>query len=63
MDIIEDTKKGGKLFNENIAIMCDVSGSMSGIPMNVCIGLGLIISTLNTHPEFGNRIMTFESHP
>jgi hypothetical protein len=44
MDIIADIKKNGKLFNENIAVMSDVSGSMSGVPMNVSIGLGLVIS-------------------
>jgi len=44
MDIIDDMKKNGKLFNENIAVMSDVSGSMSGVPMNVSVGLGLIIS-------------------
>jgi len=35
------------MFNENISVMVDVSGSMNGIPMNVAIGLGLIISQLN----------------
>ena len=43
-DIIDDVKKNGKLMNENISVMVDVSGSMRGIPMNVAIGLGLIIS-------------------
>ena len=47
MDIINDVKKSGKLLLKNVSIMSDVSGSMSGIPMNVAIGLGLIISEIN----------------
>ena len=61
-DIIEDVKKNGKLMNENISVMVDVSGSMNGIPMNVAIGLGLIISQLN-NDIFGQKVMTFTSDP
>ena len=43
IDIVKDVKNSGSLLLDNVAIMCDVSGSMSGIPMNVSIGLGLII--------------------
>lgn len=42
--------------------LCDVSGSMSGIPMQVSIALGILVSEL-TSPEFGNRILTFETCP
>lgn len=62
-DIIADIEKNGKLFNENVCVMSDVSGSMSGVPMNVSIGLGLVISQLNKHPKFGQRVMTFETNP
>lgn len=62
-DIINDIEKNGKLFNENIAVMSDVSGSMSGVPMNVSIGLGLVIAQCNKHPVFGGRVMTFETNP
>lgn len=42
--------------------MVDVSGSMAGIPMEVSIALGLLVSELN-HPAFRDRILTFESKP
>ena len=42
--------------------LCDVSGSMSGIPMQVAIALSLLITKF-TDPDFRNRILTFESQP
>jgi len=53
---------GGRLTLGQIVPVCDVSGSMSGIPMEACIGLGLIVSRL-AHPAFSNRILTFHSNP
>ena len=38
--------------------MCDVSGSMHGQPMEVCIGLGLVVSECS-HPAFRDRVLTF----
>jgi hypothetical protein len=40
--------------------LCDVSGSMSGIPMEVSIALGVLISELST---IRDRFMTFSSTP
>ena len=51
------TKTMGKLVP-----LCDVSGSMSGIPMQVAIALSLLITKF-TDPDFRNRILTFESQP
>lgn len=42
--------------------ICDVSGSMSGTPMDVCIALGIFISGLgNSH--FFRQIVTFSQTP
>lgn len=46
IDIVEDIKKSGT-FLKKVCAVCDVSDSMSGIPMNACIGLGLIINEIN----------------
>lgn len=43
-------------------VMCDFSGSMSGMPMNVSKGLGLLCAEC-THPAFRDRMLTFDSTP
>lgn len=45
-----------------LVALVDVSGSMSGLPMEVAIALGLLVSEL-THPAFRNRVLTFETKP
>jgi Domain of unknown function (DUF2828) len=42
--------------------LVDVSGSMSGDPMNVAIALGILVSELTFEP-LRNRFITFESTP
>lgn len=42
--------------------ICDVSSSMSGLPMEVCVSLGLYISERNVGP-FQNAFITFSSNP
>merc|ERR1712070_292149 len=42
--------------------LVDVSGSMSGVPMEVSIALGLLVSDLADEP-FKRRVLTFESTP
>merc|ERR1712036_128682 len=42
--------------------LVDVSGSMSGTPMEVSIALGLLVSDLADEP-FKHRVLTFESTP
>ena len=59
-DMITQLKKTTKL--SCILPLCDVSGSMEGEPMEVCIALGLLISELVEGP-FANTIMTFETNP
>ncbi len=58
--LVEETNKLGT-FTDSI-VLCDVSGSMQGIPMRVSIALGILISTV-TRPPWNNAVMTFESNP
>jgi len=45
-----------------LVALVDVSGSMGGTPMEVAIGLGILVSELS-HAAFRNRVLTFESRP
>jgi hypothetical protein len=58
--LISGIKTAG-LFRDAVAV-CDVSGSMSGIPMQVAIALGLIVSETTMRP-FNNKIITFSAVP
>ncbi len=49
-------------FLNKLIPLVDVSGSMSGIPMEVAIALGILISEIN-HPAFRDRLLTFTSDP
>ncbi len=42
--------------------MCDFSGSMSGLPMQISLTLGILISEV-AHPAFRDHILTFDSLP
>jgi len=55
----EIQKKGGL---RGIVPLCDFSGSMSGIPMEVSIALGILISEL-ADEAFRDRVITFDSTP
>jgi len=58
--IREETLKLGGL-GKAIA-MCDFSGSMFGIPLQISLALGTLISEC-THPSFKDHILTFDSTP
>lgn len=45
----------------NMCALVDVSGSMSGTPLEVAVALGTLISELSV--TFKDRVMTFESEP
>lgn len=42
--------------------MCDVSGSMNGTPMEVCVALGVLVSELSEEPWKG-KVITFHQSP
>lgn len=46
--MFEDLSEKGKL--TNCIAICDVSGSMSGTPMEVSVALGLLVSELSEKP-------------
>ncbi|XP_068305244.1 uncharacterized protein [Pyrus communis] len=50
----------GKL--KNCLAVCDVSGRMCGHPMNVSLGLGLLVSELSEEPWKG-KVFTFSRNP
>nr|GMD62860.1 GPI inositol-deacylase PGAP1-like protein [Ipomoea batatas] len=58
--MVDDLAKKGKL--SNCIAICDVSGSMIGIPMDVSVALGILISELSEEPWKGNLI-TFSADP
>ncbi|PVH36592.1 hypothetical protein PAHAL_6G112900 [Panicum hallii] len=58
--MVEDLRKKGSL--SNCIAVCDVSGSMTGTPMEVCVALGLLISELSEKP-WGGRVITFSETP
>ncbi|KAI8012711.1 Uncharacterized protein L728 [Camellia lanceoleosa] len=58
--MVDDVAKQGKL--TNCMAICDVSGSMSGIPMEVSVALGLLISELSEKPWKG-KLITFSENP
>jgi hypothetical protein len=47
---------------DNIVPLCDVSGSMGGVPLQAAIFLSIMLSEL-TSESFQNRILTFETAP
>jgi hypothetical protein len=61
----EESKEDFNFNIDDIELMLDVSGSMEGVPMNACIGLGLVITELQQRKS-KNKIMkfiTFDSNP
>jgi hypothetical protein len=58
--IIDDLKKSGSLSDS--IVLSDVSGSMSGTPMEVSVALGLLISEVTAAP-FTNVVITFHEKP
>ncbi|XVF43757.1 hypothetical protein PTKIN_Ptkin02bG0065800 [Pterospermum kingtungense] len=58
--MVDDVSAIGKL--KNCLAISDVSGSMDGIPMNVSVALGLLVSELSEEPWKG-KIITFSRDP
>ena len=66
--VVAETEKAskeagaGEFVPTRMVPLSDVSGSMFGVPMEVSIALGLLISE-TTHPAFKGMVLTFESNP
>ncbi len=60
ISIREAVNKQGGL--GKVVPMCDFSGSMSGLPMDVSLALGILISEIAA-PAFRDHILTFDSTP
>ncbi|KAK2966033.1 hypothetical protein RJ640_012292 [Escallonia rubra] len=58
--MVDDVAKKGKL--SNCIAICDVSGSMDGVPMEVSVALGVLISELSEEPWKG-KLITFSADP
>jgi hypothetical protein len=58
--LVQKTKAAGAL--SRTLAMCDFSGSMAGIPMEVSMALGILIAECNTG-VFANQILTFDTTP
>ncbi|KAJ4958236.1 hypothetical protein NE237_025347 [Protea cynaroides] len=58
--MVDDLSKNGTL--KNCIAVCDVSGSMYGTPMDVCVALVLLISELSDEPWKG-KVITFSADP
>ncbi|TVU08373.1 hypothetical protein EJB05_41776, partial [Eragrostis curvula] len=58
--MVTDLRKLGKL--NNCIPVCDVSSSMNGLPMDVCVALGLLVSELSEEP-WKHRVITFSQSP
>jgi len=44
-------------------VVCDVSGSMQGLPINVAMSLAIYISERNNSENWKHRFITFSEHP
>ncbi|OMO68615.1 hypothetical protein COLO4_29553 [Corchorus olitorius] len=58
--MVNDLLQKGKL--RNCMAICDVSGSMSGTPMEVSVALGVLVSELSEEPWKG-KLITFSAKP
>lgn len=47
----------------DILVLSDVSGSMNGLPLTICISLSILISCNCKNDDFKNLVLTFESKP
>lgn len=57
----EEVKKLGKL--GRTLVLSDVSGSMSGLPMQISVAMGILISSCCDVEEFKNIIISFHENP
>ncbi|KAL9226797.1 hypothetical protein vseg_002568 [Gypsophila vaccaria] len=65
--MVQDLKKGGAQGGKNNVLgncigICDVSSSMEGTPLEVCVSLGILLSELSEEPWKG-KVITFSENP
>ncbi|MED6126284.1 hypothetical protein PIB30_076884 [Stylosanthes scabra] len=58
--MVSDMLSKGRM--KNSLAVCDVSGSMCGVPMEVSVALGLLLSELSEEPWKG-KVITFSANP
>ena len=59
-DLVQRMKEKGSF--ENCLAVCDVSGSMTGTPLEAAIALSMILAEMSEEP-WKNRICTFSERP
>ncbi|KAG2376321.1 uncharacterized protein HKW66_Vig0155250 [Vigna angularis] len=57
--VVDDLKKKGTM--KSCLAVCDVSGSMDGLPMEVCVALGLLVSELCEEPWKGKVVNNMDA--
>jgi hypothetical protein len=62
MQQAEETSSAATVDLGKMVSLVDVSGSMSGIPMQVAIALGVLVSEIAS-PAYANRCLTFSATP
>ncbi|KAK9683678.1 hypothetical protein RND81_10G158200 [Saponaria officinalis] len=60
--MVDDLKGKDDNKLENCIGICDVSSSMEGTPMDVCLSLGILLSELSEEPWKG-KVITFSENP
>ncbi|KAK1286055.1 hypothetical protein QJS10_CPB20g00932 [Acorus calamus] len=58
--MVSDLQEKGKF--RNCIAVCDVSASMNGTPMDVCVALGMLVAELSEEPWKG-KVITFSEKP
>ena len=58
--MVDDVSNKGKL--KNYLMVCDVSSSMEGIPMEVSVARGVLVSEPSEEPWKG-KLITFSENP
>ncbi|KAJ3676514.1 hypothetical protein LUZ60_003926 [Juncus effusus] len=58
--MVDDLSEKGTL--SNCIAVCDVSPSMTGMPVEVCVALGVLVSELSEKPWRG-KVITFHENP
>ena len=61
-NVLQNKDSGGGLNLGNIVPLVDVSSSMDGLPLEVAISLGILVSEI-TNPAFSDTFITFSTEP